>query len=320
MPIERAKIRRLLYRNRDEIGRIRVHLDYKIRSLRRWLYYFLSEEGYPDYADTLRGIPLSELVEELRVVALPPRSDDVARRILRDVDLIASIDELELYPEDVRKLGDEELLDRAIKLKSTERDFLEEFAHTIREYIPEHPEWANEAEEYLERVKKRLKELKAMRVIFLVLQSRMFYRYERKKYTPQPFCFLALKVFTRSPEDWPEDLLKSALDFLTFDPEAFSYGGWGLGAALSEHAAYFEDGRDVRLAEPEEVEEPLDLLRYCAVFYRVKGKAVYIYREYQGYLTYEEGRWVIHPEWDKTRALPKEPSWDEAPRTEEVGP
>ena len=302
--IDAARIRRILSHNRRRVRALRPHFYYKILSLRGWLYRALREEGYPEYAESLRGVPLDELVEELRSRVLPPRSSAIAGRIILDAELLSGIDRLELYVEP--RLPPEELLSRAVRLKGEELEFFREFAESVREYVPEHPEWAEESERCARATERYLRELREMLPVYRVVQTRQFYAYPdvRTRRSPVPFAFLSVRVFTRSPGDWPEDLLRSALDFLTYDPSAFPSLGW----ALASGSAYHVDGREVRRAEPEELEgEELDELRYVATFYRVRHGVAYVFREYAGWLYLEDGRWVIRPDRSHPRS-PAEPS------------
>lgn len=173
-----------------------------------------------------------------------------------------------------------------------------------------------------------------------VLQSRMFYRSYKAKGTPQPFAFLVAFVKTREPEKYPEEFMRSAIKFLTEDPEAFSTLGmaisnvgalWVQRGKFKEFSAgaYFVDGSEVRPVDWDEVEEEarkfglspedlIDQIRYYCAFYRIRMGAPRIYREYIGYLTFEDGRWVIHPDWGRTRADPRETLIPEAPPAGEL--
>lgn len=173
-----------------------------------------------------------------------------------------------------------------------------------------------------------------------VLHSRMFYRSYKAKGTPQPFAFLVALVKTREPEKYPEKFMKSAIKFLTEDPDAFSSLGeaitnvgklWVKRGKFKEFSAgaYFVDGREVRRVDWDEVEgeakkfgirpeELIDQIRYYCAFYRISMGAARIYREYIGYLTFEKGIWDIHPDWGRTRAEPEKTLIPEAPPVKEL--
>jgi hypothetical protein len=188
--------------------------------------------------------------------------------------------------------------------------------------------------------------LKKMVVVTRVLQSRMFYRSYVAYRTPQPFAFLVVFVKTRKPDDplYSEDSFRSALDYLTHDPECFPTLGMAL-VSISEKAtrrgvkpappavggAFFVDGREVRGVDWDEVgeeakkfgisaEELIDQVRYYCAFYRIKNNVARIYREYLGKLEFREGRWVIIPDWERTRVEPRQLYMPElgAPSPEEL--
>jgi len=174
-----------------------------------------------------------------------------------------------------------------------------------------------------------------VRPLFRVLQSRMFYRNFKAKMTPDPFAFVVVWAKTREPEDplYSEESFREALDYLVTDPECFPTLGMAMTAVGEQWlrrgkfvefpaSSYTVDGRDSRRIDEDELaeearklgvkpEELEDQVRYYVAFYRIRNNVPYIYREYFGSLTYEAGRWVIHPDYPLTKVEPGEHTFPE---------
>ncbi|MBA7593150.1 hypothetical protein ES703_00067 [subsurface metagenome] len=342
MPEVRARIFQLIRRNRYDILDMDVYFRAKIAALHRWLYFYLNREGRAEDATRLRRMTSKDRLDWLRrEVKLPPRSSFYARAILLETGMRAEIDSLELVLPRIEK--DLELLTTAISLKERESHFLVDLIAGLKDNVPERPEWREAVERVLKLVERRLAELREMLppvVLTRVLQSRMFYRSYKAKLTPQPFAFLVAFVKTREPEKYPEEFMKSAIDFLTYDANAFKSLGvaitnvgalWLKRGKFTEFpaGAYFVDGREVRAVDWDEVEdeakkfgltpeELIEQIRYYCAFYRIRFGEARIYREYIGYLTFERGRWVIHPDWERTKVEPGETLIPEAPHPDDL--
>ncbi|MEM2618672.1 MAG: hypothetical protein QW356_04210 [Candidatus Hadarchaeales archaeon] len=165
-PIDPARIRLLITYNRRSITDLDTYFRYKLGALWRWLYYYLEAEGLRFVVPYLRILTPEERIRFLRLSLgvferlRKERSAFYARAILAERQARERIDRLEVYIEP--GLPPVELLKRAIELKKAEEDFLAELAKSLREHVPERPEWAEETERVLGLVRKRLEELKSM--------------------------------------------------------------------------------------------------------------------------------------------------------------
>ena len=111
--------------------------------------------------------------------------------------------------------------------------------------------------------------------------------------------------------------MRSALDFLSSE-QAFYTLAYIPSKPRLGFPAYYVDGYESRPADPDEIEEPLDRMRFSVTFYRVKGNVVYVYREYYGWIEFVGGVWHLHLE--GSSRYPSRPRWDEAPDPSEVMP
>jgi len=353
-PQQRQRIRDLLRGNARDVRAIDYYFERKLAAYFGLLYRSL-ERGTPEeasLASLLRAIPKTEdKVETLRFrfAALRGATRFYAAALLAEWDARQGIAKLELFverrkdleeaalarfietqgreptPEELEEAIDRELLDRAIELKTREATFLSDLVEGLKTRVPERPEWAEEVSRVLERVKNRLAELLAMKVLWRVHKSHMWYRSYKARDTPDPYAMVSVFVYTRRPDDYKEEDFDTALDFLETDPEAFPTFGMALTSAslaavrkgYSAPGAYYEvEGWErEQVDEDEKGDYEEDEWRYYVALYRVHAGRVELYREYWGKLEpiVVEGKivgWRIYAQ-DKT-----EPMWK---KTEEIG-
>ncbi len=162
MAIDVKRIRLLIRRNRADILGVDTYFRAKIAALVRWAYFWLEREGRARRAAILRDWPTEQATAWLRknVERLPPRSRFYAGAILFETDLRAELDRLEIVLPRIKE--DLELLRIAISLKERERDFLADLVVSLRDVIPERPEWREVVERVLKLVERRLEELRSM--------------------------------------------------------------------------------------------------------------------------------------------------------------
>lgn len=121
-------------------------------------------------------------------------------------------------------------------------------------------------------------------------------------------CF----VYTSTPEKFKQQLLRSALDYLETDPEAFPTLGFALSSTSLRGkrkgneggGAFFRvEGLEVAKVDADELGDyEQDEIRYYVAFYRTVRGVVSIYREYYGRLEMTDGGWSIFAQ-DKSPPL-----------------
>jgi protocatechuate 3,4-dioxygenase beta subunit len=165
-----------------------------------------------------------------------------------------------------------------------------------------------------------------------IIQGRMYYRTYMRRYTPDPFAFVAViaKTFEPDrPELREEEMLRAVKEVEDAIAISLAFGrkirreeyerlvemGWtDANFSAQRIISFIVDGRDERTismdelreeaetlaswrGEPEKVEEAMrDLLDtpwYYVVFYRKVGRETRVYREYFGRIRYQAGRWVV---------------------------
>ena len=167
--------------------------------------------------------------------------------------------------------------------------------------------------------------------IYRVHKGWMFYRRRKRRKTPSPFAWLSVYVYTQDPDQYPEELMDSALEHLR--DGVFT----SLGAAVFGTPKRPEPGAEMREevrgweyeeVDPDEVEHrledgspELDMLRYICVFYRSNGAAK-VYKVYWGRLELVGEMWHHVEEgvmtggaWEEEKKKKKEerraPLWEE---------
>jgi hypothetical protein len=360
-PQQQQRIRTLLGYNRRDIGGIDYYFERKLAAYFGLLYREL-ERGTPDeryYVYLLRRIretrgraesiraKFRELKGTARFYASALLTEWDARqgiavlemKVERKKDLEDAAREKflatqgrEPEPDELEEAAATELLDRAIELKTKEAVFLTDLVEGLKTRVPERPEWAEDVNKVLERVKKWLEELLSMlplAKLWRLHASHMWYRSYKARETPDPYAMVSVFVYTRKKDKYKEWMFESALDFLERrgefedyemmhpeEPSAFpTFHAAEVGASKAAlrkgfvaPGAYYEvEGWEFprEVDEDEKGDYNEDEWRYYVAFYRTRGNKVEIYREYYGKL---EPVMVIR---SKTTKKTKPITWDE---------
>jgi hypothetical protein len=242
-------------------------------------------------------------------------------------DVRKRVGELDITIERQRpKLTDEELLDRAIELKEGERDFVSVSATFFDDLAKSFEEvgltdWAPRARglhkralDFYERILRWLDELRRMKPpvkLWRVLKARLWYANLRRRYTPDPWCMVAVFTFTRKPEEYKEKDLDAALDELEAH---YTIAAAGKGAKLG--AFYRVKAREQEQVDEDELElrkPPYkeDVIYFYLCYYKIVGGIARISFEYYGHLELRAGVWFVIEEGSgvpRREELPKRPS------------
>jgi len=153
--------------------------------------------------------------------------------------------------------------------------------------------------------------------VYRINYAKMWYSRKGRRYTPEPFAFLCVYVYTKKPEKHPVEEYEEKMRRLE---EEYCESIVGMIHYLRElglvpEALYYDvvEGYEKEEVDVDEVEYPLDEQRFYVAYYRGRT-TVEIYKEYYGHIikewNEEKKKWEYYFEPDE-----KEPIWMKIDRT-----